>query len=203
MAEAEAHAQAQREKAQIEADREREHAAAQARRASAAEARDALTDIESTLTLFAGAGDTIAASAQDALLAVAAVRARVEQAVRGSLGLRETTSAAAGVTREISAVADQTRLLALNAAIEAARAGEHGRGFAVVADEVGKLAQAAGFAADRVLEHIGSVTAESAEVSASIEETSVTLQAVDAAARRIQETVEAQRDATEQNAATL
>jgi methyl-accepting chemotaxis protein len=203
LAQAEAQAQLEREQAAIEATHEREQAAAQARRASAAEAREALTEIESTLALFSRAGETISDGTHDTLLAAAAMRERVEQAVQGSVALRVTTDAAAQVTQEISAVADQTRLLALNAAIEAARAGEQGRGFAVVAEEVGALAQVAGSAANRVLEHIRSVSNESSGVSASIEQTSATLEAVDDAARRIQATVEAQRASTEESTATL
>ncbi|MGA2925679.1 MAG: methyl-accepting chemotaxis protein [Solirubrobacteraceae bacterium] len=201
--EAAAAAQRDREQAAAEAKQEREQAAARARRASAADAREALDQIDATLGVFGQASDTIAASTQDTVRAATAARARVAEAVQGSLALRATTSAAADVTREISAVADQTRLLALNAAIEAARAGEHGRGFAVVAHEVGQLAQAAGGAAERVLAHIRNVTDESAGVASSIEETSTTLEAVDEATRRIQETVDAQRQATQRSEVTL
>jgi methyl-accepting chemotaxis protein len=61
----------------------------------------------------------------------------------------------------ITSIAEQTNLLALNAAIEAARAGEHGRGFAVVAEEVRKLAEGSGRAAEKIVEQISSIQAES------------------------------------------
>jgi methyl-accepting chemotaxis protein/sensor domain CHASE-containing protein len=196
-------AEREREQAAAQADREREEAAASARRASAADAREALEQIDSTLSVFSGTSDRIEASTENTLKATAAARERVAQAVDSSVALREITEAAEGVTREISAVADQTRLLALNAAIEAARAGEHGHGFAVVAHEVGELAHAASGAAQRVLSHIRNVSTESANVAASIEETSATLAEVDSATRRIDEIVTAQRASTEQSEATL
>jgi methyl-accepting chemotaxis protein/sensor domain CHASE-containing protein len=201
---AEAAAAAERERAETAAaaERERADAAAAARRASADDAREALDRINSTLDVLVAASDTIETSAQETVRAAAAAQERVIDAVNGSLALRETTAAAAEVTGEISGVAAQTRLLALNAAIEAARAGDHGRGFAVVAQEVGELATAAAGAADRVLQHIHNVTAQSDTVAASIEQTSTRLEAVDQAARRIDETVAAQRAVTEQSRAT-
>ena len=107
---------------------------------SADDARAALVGIEATLDMLTKASDTIDATAKQTLQAAPAAGDRVQDAVRGSTTLRDTTNAAADITREISAVAEQTRLLALNAAIETARAGQHRRGFAVVAHEVGQLA---------------------------------------------------------------
>ena len=52
-------------------------------------------------------------------------------------------------------------------------------------------------------QHIRNVSAESATVAGSIEETSTTLAAVDEAARRISDTVAKQRASTEASAATL
>ena len=170
---------------------------------SAADAHEALDQIDETLTVLATSSDTISASTSDTVRAASDARSRVMQAVEGSHALRETTDATADVTREISAVAQRTRLLALNAAIEAAQAGEHGRGFAVVAQEVGQLADAAGAAAGRVLEHIREVGAHCSTVASAIEETSATLASVDEATRRIDEVVAAQRAATQQSEATL
>ncbi len=215
-AQAAAEAEAQREREAVAAETERERhdaaaeaeraseaAAAEARRRSAADAHDALDQIDQTLSVLAASSDTISENTGDTVRAASEARARVEQAVEGSQALRETTEAAADVTREISGVAQRTRLLALNAAIEAAQAGEHGRGFAVVANEVGQLADAAGAAADRVLDHIRGVGAHCATVASAIEETSTTLASVDRATRRIDEMVTAQREATAHTEATL
>lgn len=65
-----------------------------------------------------------------------AERQRLVEEVRGMLQFIDEL---AGMSQEVTHVAERTNLLALNASIEAARAGEHGRGFAVVADEVRKL----------------------------------------------------------------
>jgi len=195
--------QAQREQDAAEAALERAAAEAEARRRSAAAAREALETIDATLGVFASASDTIEASAGDTVRAAAEARDQVEEAVRSSVDLRHTTAAAADVTREITDVAAQTKLLALNAAIEAARAGEQGRGFAVVAHEVGKLAEAAGGAAERVLDHIGNVTDQSKTVAETIEKTSATLAGVDRASKKIDETVAQQRQATVDAEATL
>ena len=199
----EADAEHRRRQAAEEAERSREAAAADARRRSAADAHAALGEIDSTLGVLASGSDTINQSTQETVRAAAAARARVLEAVQSSSALRDTSEAAADVTREISGVARQTRLLALNATIEAAQAGEHGRGFAVVAQEVGALADAAGAAAERVLDHIKEVSTHCAEVAEAIEQTSVTLASVDEATRRIDETVTLQRESTARSEATL
>jgi sensor domain CHASE-containing protein len=175
----------------------------EAQRSSAIAAQDELARIAAALSEVAIGSDTIDNTSQETMRAAAVARLRVDEAVRDSKALRETTSAAAAVTREISTVAEQTRLLALNAAIEAARAGEHGLGFAVVAREVGDLAQLAGSAAERVLDHIRTVSAQSAALATSISETSATLEEVSESTQRIGDTVEVQRAATNDSEATL
>ncbi|MEH6394629.1 methyl-accepting chemotaxis protein [Pseudoalteromonas sp.] len=71
---------------------------------------------------------------------IAALFARLDQAVQSTDELTQHTQLIGAIVDTISSIAEQTNLLALNAAIEAARAGENGRGFAVVADEVRSLA---------------------------------------------------------------
>ncbi|MGC9221375.1 MAG: methyl-accepting chemotaxis protein [Solirubrobacteraceae bacterium] len=193
----------QREADAAAAALEREAAEAQARRRSAEEAREALDTINETLGVFSAASDTIEASARESVSAAADAREQIEAAVRSSVELRHTTAAAAEVTREITDVAAQTRLLALNAAIEAARAGEMGRGFAVVAQEVGQLAEAAGSAAVRALDHIGNVTSQSRVVAETVQKTSATLTEMDHATKQIDETIRRQRQATIDAESTL
>ena len=83
-----ADAERARNEAAAEAERAREFAAAQARRASAADARDALQQIDATLGVLATGSDTIERSTQDTLEAAVAARACVKEAVQGSLTLR-------------------------------------------------------------------------------------------------------------------
>jgi methyl-accepting chemotaxis protein len=77
------------------------------------------------------------------------------------------------ITQVVNGISEQTKLLALNAAIEAAHAGVHGRGFAVVATEVQKLA-----------EHSW---AQTAEISALVDEITALLQPVQGAVAKSQE----------------
>lgn len=64
-------------------------------------------------------------------------------------------------TELITYIANQTNLLSLNASIEAARAGENGRGFAVVADEIRNLSEQSRESAERIVEIVNTLIANS------------------------------------------
>ena len=64
-------------------------------------------------------------------------------------------------TELITDIAIQTNLLSLNASIEAARAGENGRGFAVVADEIRNLSEQSRESAERIVEIVNTLIANS------------------------------------------
>ena len=83
--------------------------------------------------------------------------------------LNERSKEISMITDVITQIADQTNLLALNAAIEAASAGEHGKGFAIVADEIRKLADQSKNSADKIVELIHVIQAETADAVKSME----------------------------------
>jgi hypothetical protein len=98
--EAQAQAEREREEAAIQAqrEREREQAALEARRASAADAREALDQIEATLNVFTGTSDRIEQSTNETLAAVDRATRRIDEIVigqRGSTEQSEETLAAA------------------------------------------------------------------------------------------------------------
>lgn len=64
-------------------------------------------------------------------------------------------------TELITDIANRTNLLSLNASIEAARAGENGRGFAVVADEIRNLSEQSRESAERIVEIVNTLIANS------------------------------------------
>ncbi len=96
--------------------------------------------------------DTGLGVVQEAVQAIEALAAEVEQTGTRVDTLERDTEAVDTVLQVIQDIAEQTNLLALNAAIEAARAGESGRGFAVVADEVRTLAIRSRTATDEIRE---------------------------------------------------
>jgi methyl-accepting chemotaxis protein len=77
--------------------------------------------------------------------------------------LAQTADAISGIALSIDTIAEQTNLLALNATIEAARAGSYGRGFAVVASEVKSLAGQTSDLTQSIAAQLGDVQLNSAE----------------------------------------
>ena len=101
--------------------------------------------------------------------------ANVETLGSSSVKMREYNKTAAKNLDELSAISEttkssvllvqnqtnQTNLLSLNASIEAARAGENGRGFAVVADEIRNLSEQSRESAERIVEIVNTLIANS------------------------------------------
>ncbi|MGR6327680.1 methyl-accepting chemotaxis protein [Sphingomonas sp. XXL09] len=79
----------------------------------------------------------------------------VRQATEAMAAIERSAQQISQIIGVIDAIAFQTNLLALNAGVEAARAGDAGRGFAVVASEVRALAGRSADAAKEVKQLIG------------------------------------------------
>jgi methyl-accepting chemotaxis protein len=85
----------------------------------------------------------------------------------------------------IDSIAFQTNILALNAAVEAARAGEQGRGFAVVASEVRNLAQRSAAAAKEIKTLIGASVDQVRIGSQLVQDAGATMEEVLASVARV------------------
>ena len=107
------------------------------------------------------------------------------------------------VIKEIKGVADQTNLLALNATIESARAGEMGKGFAVVAGEVKDLARATATATTDITNKISTVSDETLEAIAAIEQISSTIAQINEIQHSIASAVEEQTAAINEIARSM
>ena len=94
---------------------------------------------------------------EESLVAMEAVKEKVETTAENILTLAEQAQAISAIIATVNDIAEQTNLLALNAAIEASRAGEHGKGFTVVAGEVKALADQSKKATGQVRQILGEI----------------------------------------------
>ncbi|MCL1945823.1 MAG: methyl-accepting chemotaxis protein [Chitinivibrionia bacterium] len=108
---------------------------------------------------------------------------RLMEAVKN---IKKSGDDTAKILKDIDEIAFQTNLLALNAAVEAARAGEAGKGFAVVAEEVRNLAQRSAAAAKKTAELIDNSQKSSESGVNLAEETSVAIDDITEASRKIE-----------------
>ncbi|MGA0602050.1 methyl-accepting chemotaxis protein [Caulobacter sp. KR2-114] len=192
--------------------------------ASLEETAAALDEITATVRKTAQgaatARDAVGAARADAEQSGVVVR----QAVQAMSGIEASAQQISQIIGVIDEIAFQTNLLALNAGVEAARAGDAGRGFAVVASEVRALAQRSaeaakeiktlisastaqvdagvdlvgqtGQALERIVGHVGQLSALVIEIAASTQEQAVGLNQVNTAINQMDQV-------TQQNAAMV
>ena len=98
--------------------------------------------------------DELSATSETTKSSVLLVQNQTNQTNDSAQEIREATEL-------ITDIANQTNLLSLNASIEAARAGENGRGFAVVADEIRNLSEQSRESAERIVEIVNTLIANS------------------------------------------
>ncbi len=151
----------------------------------------------------AGAAERLSESIREIGTQVDRSRLAVDSAVQtagrawstvGSLG--EAMVAIDQVVSLIADIASQTNLLALNATIEAARAGESGKGFAVVAHEVKLLATQTARQTEDINRRIGTLKEMAERVGAAIQETTESIQGVEAITNSVAAAVEQQEVTT-------
>jgi D-xylose transport system substrate-binding protein len=131
--------------------------------------------VTSTVRVTADLAQQADASAAAARGAVTDGQTSIGQLGQAMERIRGAAEGTLQIIKEVNEIAFQTNLLALNAAVEAARAGDAGRGFAVVAQEVRSLAARSKEAAARTAGLIEGSVREAAEGVRSMHQVSAKL----------------------------
>ena len=176
------------------------------------DATSASADVAQVSDAAGRAAATGTASVADASAGMEKIRSAVSETATYVTELGIKSDQIGTIVDTIDDIAEQTNLLALNAAIEAARAGDQGKGFAVVADEVRKLAERSSQATKEIAALIADVqrgtrnavaamsagageveagTALAAKSAAALDEIAASVDATNAAVRRITDAVTA------------